>query len=109
MFLQGIKPPPLGSIQDGVLRTVFTKQRVRKLRELSLTILSQGSGEENVRKLNSLYKEHVNEVLYQDEFEKRTEEDWRKEYANMQKSLVSLTADNDGKLTVKGLDQDGSV
>lgn len=109
MFLNGIKPAPLGSVQDGVLRTVFVKQRVRKLRELCLLVLSQGSGEENGRKVASLYKEHVNEMLYREEFERRDEEYWRMEYEHMKKELVSLHRTEDGGVAVTGLKNDGNI
>lgn len=109
MFLEGIPLPPLGSVQDGVLRSVFVKRKVRKLRETTLLILSQGSTKEAQERVSSLFKEYFTEMLDREGIEQRDEAYWRAEYEHMKNELVNLQRKEDGGLKVTGLNENGDI
>ncbi len=100
MHLSGITLPPLGSIQDGVFRAVFLKQRIRELRHTTLMILAQGGNSEAV---SDVFRDHSDDLLYIENVRKEEERSLREKYEEIRSDSPILSQRKDGTMQVTGI------
>ena len=102
LHFMGVKPFPLGTVQDYVSRLYLQKRRAKGLRSDFLSIMTRVDGADP-KALTSEYNKYVYDVLDLNDMIQKEEDYLRQEYEKIRHQSPKIHKDASGGIKVTGI------